>query len=78
MNFVFYLNAKLYHNSRQQFFQHVQAKYSKFVDLNKSEKVIFLFNYIDRYVVKKNLTTIYVYEAFQLREFYSIKQKHQK
>ena len=70
--------CNLYKNLRQHFSQDVEAKYSKFVELNKSEKVIFLFNYIDRYVVKKNLTTIYVYEAFQLREFYSIKQKHQK
>ena len=49
----------------------------KFVDLKKSEKVIFRFNNIDPQVCKKSLGQ-YVYEAFQLREYYSIKQKHGK
>ena len=51
--------------------------YSKFVDLKKSEKrYISVFNNIDPYVCK-NLG-YYVYEAFHLREFYSMKQKHEK
>ena len=48
----------------------------KFVDLKKAEKVIFLFNNIDPFVCKK--LGYNVYEAFQLREFYSIKQKRGK
>jgi len=48
---------------RQHFFQDVEVKYSKFVDLNKSEKVIFIFNNIDPYVCKK--LGYYVYEAFE-------------
>ena len=72
----FLFECNLYKNLRQLFFQDVEAKYSKFVDLNKSEKVIFLLNNFDPYVCKK--LGYYVYEAFQLREFYSIKQKHEK
>ena len=45
INFLFECN--LYKNLRQLFFQDVEAKYSKFVDLDKFKKVIFLFNNID-------------------------------
>ena len=69
----FLFECNLYKNLRQHFSQDVEAKYSKFVELNKSEKVIFLFNNIDPYVCKK--LGYYVYDAFQLREFYSIKTK---
>ena len=72
----FLFECNLYKNLRQLFFQDVEAKYSKFVDLNKSEKVIFLFNNFDPYVCKK--LGYIVYEAFQLREFYSIKQNYEK
>ena len=54
------LECNLYSNLRKQFFQDVEAKYSKFVDMNKSEKVIFPFNNIDPYVCKKKLS-YYVY-----------------
>ena len=72
MKIIFYLNAKLYHNSRQQFFQDVETKYSKFVDLNKSEKVIFLFNNIDRYVGKKlgYFMSMKHFNSMRNRDFY--------
>ena len=66
----FLLKCNLNKNLRQHFFQDVEAKYSKFIDLIKSEKVLFLFNNIDPYVCKK--LVYYVYGAFQLREFYSM------
>ena len=43
----FLFECDLQKNLRPHFFQDVEAKYSKFVDLNKSDKVIFLFNNID-------------------------------
>ena len=49
----FLLECNFYSNLRKHFFQDVEAKYSKFVDLSKSENVIFLFNNIDSYVCKK-------------------------
>ena len=49
-------------NLRQHFFQDVEAKYSKFVDLKKSEQVVLLSNNIDPYVYKE--LGSYVYEAF--------------
>ena len=45
INFLFECN--LYKNLRQPLFQDVEAKYSKFVDLKKSEHVVFLSNNID-------------------------------
>ena len=66
----FLFECNLNKNLRQHFFQDVEAKCSKFVDLTKSKKVIFLLNNIDPYVSKK--LGYYVYEAFQLREFYSM------
>ena len=66
MKFIFYSNA-IHIKIRQHFFHDVEAKYSKFVVLNESEKVIFLFNNVDPYVCQK--LGYYVYEAFQLRNF---------
>ena len=63
----FLFECNLNKNLRQHFFQDVEAKGSKFVDLIK---VIFLFNIIDPYVCKK--LGYYIYEAFQLREFCSM------
>ena len=77
MKFIFYSNA-IYitiKEKRKQFFYNVEAKYSTFVDLNKLEKGIFLYN-IDPYVCKK--LGYNDYEAFQLRETYPMKQKHGK
>ena len=54
----FLLECNLYSNLRKHFFQDVEAKYSKFVDFNKSEKVIFLFNNIDPYVKTKLLINV--------------------
>ena len=70
----FLLQCNLYSNLRKHFFQDVEAKYSKFVDFNKSENNI--NNNIDPYVKTKLL--INVYEAFELRETYFVKQKHGK
>ena len=77
MKIIFYSNA-IYitiKEKRKQFFYNVEAKYSTFVDLNKLEKVMFLYN-IDPYVCK-NLG-YNDYEAFQLRETYPMKKKHGK
>ena len=49
----FLFECNLYKNLRQHFFQNVEAKYSKFVDFNKSEKVIILFHNVDPYVCKR-------------------------
>ena len=73
----FLFECNLYKNLRQHFLQDVEAKCSKFVDFNKSEKVIFLFNNVDPYVCKILGYYMSIW-AFQLREFYSIKQKHGK
>ena len=43
----FLFGCNLYKNLRQHFFQDVDAKYSKFVDLKKSEQAVFLSNNID-------------------------------
>jgi len=72
----FLFKCNLCKNLRQHFSQDVESKYSKFVELNKSEKIIYFFNNINPFVCKQ--LGYYVYEAFQLREFYSMKQKHGK
>ena len=46
----FLFECNLYNNLGHQFFLDVEAKCCKFVDLNKPENVIFLFNNIDQYV----------------------------
>ena len=61
-------------NLRQHFFQDVEAKYSKFVDLNTLEKVKFLFNNIDLYVCKKNLASMFMKRFNLENKFYSMKQ----
>ena len=53
MKFIFYWNA-IYIAIYEK--KDVEAKFSKFVDLNKTEKVIFLFNNIDPYVCKNVAT----------------------
>ena len=59
-----------YNNLRKHFFQDVEAKYSKFVDLKKLEKVILI------HVFEKKLGYYDFFEEFQLKETYSMKQKH--
>ena len=56
----FLFECNLYKNLRQHFFQDVEAKYSKFVDFNESEKVIILFNNVDPYVCKKRGYYVYL------------------
>ena len=51
-------------------FQDVEAKYSKFVDLNKWEKVIFIFSNIDSYVCEKNVATMSI-KHFNLEKLIS-------
>ena len=63
----------VYKKFKTTLFSRRRSHCSKFVDLNTLEKVKFLFNNIDLYVCKKKLG-FYVYEAFQLRKFYSMKQ----
>ena len=48
----------------------VEAKYSKYVDLNKSEKVIFIFSNIDSYVCEKNVATMSI-KHFNLEKLIS-------
>ena len=48
----FLFECNLNKNLRQHFSQDVEAKCSKFVDFNKSAKVIILFNNVDPYVCK--------------------------
>ena len=69
MKFIFYWNAVCIANFKKTLFSRRRSHmYSKFVDLNKLEKVIFIFNNIDPHV----------YEAFQLRETYFMEHKHGK
>ena len=46
----FLCESSIYNNLGHQFFLDVEAKCCEFVDLNKPENVIFLFNNIDQYV----------------------------
>ena len=65
IHFLFKFN--LYKNLRQHFFQHVEAKYSIFVDLNKSKKLYFFLT-ISIHMFVKILATMSV-KHFNLQNF---------
>ena len=54
----FLFECNLCKNLRQHFSQDVEAKYSKFVELNKSEKVVYFSNNINPCVFVNNLVTM--------------------
>ena len=58
----FLFSCNLYQNIRKKFFDDVSLKYPNFNTLNNSDKVLFLFNNIDRFICKK---LGYFFEAFQ-------------
>ena len=61
----FLFECNLYKNLTQHFSQDVEAEYSKFVELNKSEKVIYFFININPYVCKQ-----LGYKSMGNRDFY--------
>ena len=62
----FLFSCNLYQNIRKKFFDDGSLKYPNFNTLNNSDKVLFLFNNIDRFICQK--LGYFTFEAFQKRK----------